>query len=179
MRIHASAGTLEIIVRLAGLWGEGRAPVPLELFPLTAGPVLETDEFSIRCFPVRHRDTDSFGLSFQSQPRRHLQQDRLAAFGAPGGPVLKELAGGRPATLATGRIIDPVDVLGPLKRRKKLVVVGDTETAQGLGEHVDGADLLVIEAHFSLATLRPREITGISPQQKRPWRPRAMLGNWS
>jgi ribonuclease Z len=36
MTIHASASTLDVVVRmLAGLWGEGRVPIPLELFPLT------------------------------------------------------------------------------------------------------------------------------------------------
>src|SRR6516162_10548790 len=62
MTIHSSPGTLDVVVRmLAGLWGEGRAPIPLELVPLTEGQVLVAGEFTIRCFPVRHRDTDSFG----------------------------------------------------------------------------------------------------------------------
>jgi ribonuclease BN (tRNA processing enzyme) len=38
MTIHGSPGTLDVVVRmLAGLWGEGRAPIPLQLAPLTAG----------------------------------------------------------------------------------------------------------------------------------------------
>jgi hypothetical protein len=36
-------------------------------------------EFTIGCFPVRHRDTDSFGFSFESQARRHLRPERLSA----------------------------------------------------------------------------------------------------
>jgi ribonuclease Z len=149
MTIHASPGTLDILVRMvAGLWGEGRAPIPLELVPLTEGPVVDAGEFMIDCFPVRHRDTDSFGFSLESQPRRHLRADRLAALGVPGGPVRKELAEGRQVTLAAGRTIDPEDVLGPPERRKKLVIVGDTETTEGLAEHVHDADVLVIEATF-------------------------------
>ncbi|WOH53230.1 ribonuclease Z [Bradyrhizobium sp. sBnM-33] len=149
MTIHASPATLEVVVgMLAGLWGEGTAPIPLELVPLTAGQVIDRGEFTIACFPVRHRDTDSFGFSFESRARRHLRPDRLAALGVPDGPVRKELAEGRPATLADGRTIDPEGVLGPPERRRKLVIVGDTETTDGLAEPVRGADVLVIEATF-------------------------------
>jgi hypothetical protein len=51
-------------------------------------------------------------------------------------------------TLHDGRTIEPEDVLGPPARGAKLVVVGDTETTDGLSEHVRDADLLVIEATF-------------------------------
>ncbi|MCA6119280.1 ribonuclease Z [Bradyrhizobium sp. WSM 1738] len=149
MTIHASPGTLDVVVRmLAGLWGEGRAPFPLELVPLAAGQVLDAGDFTIGCFPVRHRDTDSFGFSFESRVRRHLRTDRLVALGVPDGPVRKELAEGKPVTLPDGRIIDPEDVLGPPEGRKKLVIVGDAESTEGLDEEIRDADVLVIEATF-------------------------------
>jgi ribonuclease Z len=149
MTIHASPGTLDVVLRmLAGLWGEGRVPIPLQLVPLSEGQVLDAGVFTIGCFPVRHRDTDSYGFSFESQVRRHLRPDRLAALGVPNGPVRKELAEGRPVALADGRTIDPEDVLGPPAGRKKLVIVGDAETADGLAEYVRDADVLVIEATF-------------------------------
>lgn len=149
MTIHASPGTLDVVARmLAGLWGEGRAPIPLELVPLKAGPVLDAGDFTIGCFPVRHRDTDSFGFWFESRARRHLRPDRLAALQVPDGPVRKELAEGRPVILADGRSIDPAEVLGPEKVGTKIVIVGDAQTTDGLAEHVRDADLLVIEATF-------------------------------
>jgi ribonuclease BN (tRNA processing enzyme) len=56
MTIHASPVTLEVVAgMLAGLWGEGRAPIPLELVPLATGQVIDGGEFTIACFPVRHR----------------------------------------------------------------------------------------------------------------------------
>ena len=79
-----------------------------------------------------HRDTDSFAFPFESQTRRHLLPDRLAGLGVPDGPLRGDLAEGRPVVLADGRNIDPEDVLGPPEGRKKLVVVGDTETTDGL-----------------------------------------------
>lgn len=147
--VHGAQGTLDVVARmLAGLWGERRAPIPLQLVPLTANDVLEAEEYTISCFPVRHRDTDSLGFAFEGQLRRHLRQDRLAALGVPDGPVRKELAEGRPITLADGTVIDPDEVLGPAERGKKLVIVGDAETTKDLEQFVEGADVLVMEATF-------------------------------
>ena len=149
MTIHGSPGTLDVVVRmLAGLWGEGRAPIPLQLVPLTEGQVIDAGEYTIGCFPIRHRDTDSLGFSFESQARRHLRFDRLDALGVPDGPVRKELAKGMPAILEDGRTIDPEDVLGLPSGRKILVVVGDAETTEGLAGRVREADVLVVEATF-------------------------------
>jgi ribonuclease Z len=58
------------------------------------------------------------------------------------------LAEGKPVTLEDGRRLEPEDVLGPPSKRKKLVIVGDTETTEGLSERVGDADVLVIEATF-------------------------------
>jgi len=149
MTIHAGPGTLDVVIRmLAGFWGEGRAPISVQFAPLSEGPVVDVGDFAISCFPVRHRGTDSFGFTFQSPARRHLLSDRLAALGVPDGPLRGELAAGRPITIEGGRMIDPEDVLGPPSGGKKLVVIGDTETTEGLFHRVADADLLVIEATF-------------------------------
>src|SRR6266700_8332350 len=45
MTIHAGPGTLDIVVRmLAGLWGAGRAPIPVEFAALTEGQVIDAGE---------------------------------------------------------------------------------------------------------------------------------------
>jgi ribonuclease Z len=109
---------------------------------------LDAGEFTVDGFPVRHRDTESFAFSFESQVRRHLLPDRLSALGVPDGAVRKDLAEGRSVVLPDGRRIASEDVLGPPEGRKKLVVVGDTEATDGLADHIRDADLLVIEATF-------------------------------
>jgi hypothetical protein len=50
---------------------DGRAPIPLQLVPLTTDPSIDPGEFARFCFPVHHRDTDSFGFSFESAASRH------------------------------------------------------------------------------------------------------------
>ena len=112
--IHGSPATLDVVVRmLAGLWGEGRAPIALQLVPLAVGRILDAGDFTVDCFRVRHRDTESFAFSFESQVRRHLLPDRLSALGVPDGPVRKDLAERKPVVLADGRTIDSEDVLDP------------------------------------------------------------------
>ena len=149
MTIHGGPETLDVVIRLlAGLWGAGRAPIAIEFVPLSEGQVADAGDFTIDCFPVRHRDTDSFGFSFQSRARRHLLSDRLSALGVPDGPMRGELAAGRPVTVEGGRTIDPEEVLGPPSGGRKLIVTADTETTEGLSKHVTDADLLVIEATF-------------------------------
>jgi hypothetical protein len=50
MTIHGSPETLDVVVRmLAGLWGGGRAPIPLQLIPLAEGRILEAGEFTVDC----------------------------------------------------------------------------------------------------------------------------------
>jgi ribonuclease Z len=147
--INGGPHTLQVVVRmLAGLWGEGQAPVPLELVAMSDVAVIQEDRFTITAFPVRHHDTDSFGYVFKSLTRRHLDRDRLALMSVPDGPIRKELAEGRRVTLPDGRIIDPADVIGPPKSGNKLVVIGDAGTTDGLNAVVGDADLLVIEATF-------------------------------
>src|SRR4030081_1519912 len=107
MTIHGSPGTLDVVVRmLAGLWGEGRAPIPLQLVPLAEGRILDAGEFTVDGFRVRHRDPESFAFSFASQVRRHLLPDRLSALGVPDGPIRKDLAARTGVVLAHGRIIN-------------------------------------------------------------------------
>jgi ribonuclease Z len=149
MIIQAGPGTLDVVVRmLLGFWGEGRAPIPLEFAPLQEGRVYDAGGFVVDCFRVRHRDTDSFAFTFESPSRRHLLPDRLAALGVPDGPVRKDLAEGRGLILDDGRTVNSEQVLGPAVGGRKLVIVGDTETTDGLTDHVRNADLLVIEATF-------------------------------
>src|ERR1700744_5388650 len=65
MTVSGSRQTLEIVARmLVGFWGEGRAPIPLQFEALAEGRVLDAGDFTVDCFPVRHRDTESFAFRF-------------------------------------------------------------------------------------------------------------------
>ena len=147
--INGGRDTLALVARvMAALWGEGRAPVAVRLDPVSPGPVVELGEFAISCFPVEHRETDSFGYVFESAGRRHLRPDRLAALGIPEGPLRRALAKGEDVMLEDGSPVAAATMLGPAEPGTKLVVIGDTGTTEGLDANVRNADALVIEATF-------------------------------
>src|SRR5204863_8608669 len=92
---------------LGSLFPLPRAPVPLEFVELQPGPVLATGQFTVSCFLVKHRGTESLAYRFDTVTRAHLEGDRLAALGVPAGPVRAGLAAGRSVVLPDGRRIDP------------------------------------------------------------------------
>ena len=59
MTIHGGADTLDIVIRmLAGIWGEGRAPIPVEFAALTEGQIHRGRRLRHRLLsgpPPRHR----------------------------------------------------------------------------------------------------------------------------
>jgi ribonuclease Z len=149
MVINGGPRTLQVVANvLRGFWSDSHAPIPLELAPLSAAQRIAMDGFTITCVPVQHRDTDSFGFIFETANRRHLRPDRLVEFAIPDGPIRGRLAQGLPATLPNGETIDPETVLGPPEGSRKVVIVGDAETTNGLEGFAQGADLLIIESTF-------------------------------
>jgi ribonuclease Z len=64
----------------------------------------------------------------------------------PDGPVRKELAEGRPVTLADAK--PSLTSSGRQRARRSSSSWADTETTEGLDEHVRDADVLVIGATF-------------------------------
>lgn len=113
-----------------------------------AEPILERGDFRVRCFPVIHRGTDSFGFRFEKKARRPFLPERAEALGIPPGPWRRDLTLGQPATLPDGRIIQPDDVMGDEIPGVSLVVVGDCGEPRLLSEAVRDADALVIEATY-------------------------------
>lgn len=126
-----------------------RTPLWLDFVELQPGVVLEDDKFELRCFPVAHRGTDSFGFSFQEKPRRPFLADLAAGLGVPFGPERARLVAGEPLVLGDGRTIYPEQVLGPAEPGTKLVYVGDVDEVAPLVPVVAGADALVIEATYT------------------------------
>jgi ribonuclease Z len=123
-------------------------PVKVHLHELESGVLLEDDRFQLRAFPVTHRGQGCYGFTFVERNRRPFLADRAEALGVPAGPIRRELAQGRPASLPDGRVIDPDDVLGPVQGGAKLVYVGDVGRTDNLMDEVAGANTLVIEATY-------------------------------
>lgn len=125
-----------------------KPPMALHFREIGPGPVFEADNFAVTAFPVTHRGPDCLGYLFEEKARRPFLNDRSAELGVPFGPERRLLVEGNPITLADGRVISPEDVLGPLQRGTKLMVVGDTGRADDLLDVAREADALVIESTY-------------------------------
>jgi ribonuclease Z len=150
LEIYGGKPTLDrvrILVNDVVLRGQ-RPPMLLQFHEIGPGPVFNADNFTVTAFPVTHRGPDCLGYLFEEKARRPFLNDKATELGVPFGPERRTLVDGQPITLADGRSVSPEDVLGPLRRGTRLVVVGDAGRTDDLVEYASGADALVIESTY-------------------------------
>ncbi len=123
-------------------------PMPLHLNEIKPGLFFETDDFTITAFPVTHRGPDCLGYVFEGKARRPFLNEKATELGVPFGPERRELVAGKEISLPDGRRVSPDDVLGPLQRGVKLVIVGDAGRTDNLLDACKDADALVIESTY-------------------------------
>lgn len=123
-------------------------PMPLRLNEIKPGTFFEADDFTVTAFSVSHRGPDCLGYVFEGKARRPFLPAKADELGVPFGPERKDLVAGREITLPDGRRILPDEVLGPVQKGLKLVVVGDTGKTDDLLEVSRDADALVIESTY-------------------------------
>ena len=150
LQIYGGRSTLDRVHDL--LYGVvlrgNQPPMPLTLRELKSGTFFETEDFSVSAFSVTHRGPDCLGYLFEEKSRRPFLAEKADALGVPFGPERRDLVEGRSVTLPDGRTIRPEEVLGPLQRGTKFVVVGDTGRTDDLLEVCRDADGLVIESTY-------------------------------
>jgi ribonuclease Z len=134
---------------LYGVVLRGRQPpMPLNLREIKPGTFFEADDFTVTAFSVTHRGPGCFGYIFETRPRRPFIAEKADQLGVPFGPERSDLVNGKSVKLPDGKTVKPDDVLGPLQKGAKLVVVGDAGRTDNLLEACQDADLLVIEATY-------------------------------
>jgi ribonuclease Z len=123
-------------------------PMPLRLHEIKPGKFFEAEDFTITAFPVTHRGPDCLGYAFEGKARRPFLPEKADGLDIPFGPERSKLVAGETITLANGRRVRPDEVLGPLEKGVKLVVVGDAGRTDDLVEVCRDADALVIESTY-------------------------------
>ena len=123
-------------------------PMPLTLHEIKPGIFFEAGDFTLTAFSVTHRGPDCLGYIFETKARRPFLAEKADALGVPFGPERRDLVNGQTLTLANGVMIRPDDVLGPLQKGTKLVVVGDTGKTENIIQYCRDADALVIESTY-------------------------------
>ena len=125
-----------------------KPPMPLRLNQIKAGTFFEADDFTVTAFPVTHRGPDCLGYIFEEKSRRPFLPEKADELGVPFGPERRDLVEGKSITLPDGKRIEPDEVLGPLQKGVKLVLVGDTGKTENLLAVCKDADALVIESTY-------------------------------
>jgi ribonuclease Z len=134
---------------LFGVVFRGANPsIKIELIPINAGILYEDHGFQVSAFPVSHRGPGCFGFLFEEPSRRPFLPEKAKQLGVPEGPMRGQLVSGNSIELADGRMIEPDDVLGPLRRGTRVVHVGDCAKTNNLVEVCKDADGLIIEATY-------------------------------
>ena len=123
-------------------------PMPLRLNEIKPGTFFDSDDFTVTAFSVTHRGPDCLGYVFEGKARRPFLPEKADELGVPFGPERRDLVAGKEITLPDGKRIQPDDVLGPVQKGVKLVVVGDTGKTEDLLEVCKDADALVIESTY-------------------------------
>jgi len=123
-------------------------PMPLQFRELKPGTFFDAKDFAVTAFAVSHRGPDCLGYTFEERARRPFLPQKADQLGIPFGPERRDLVEGRALVLGDGRRITPDDVLGPLQKGTKLVVIGDTGKTDDLVEPCRDADALVIESTY-------------------------------
>ncbi len=150
LEIFGGKSTLERVRALVNdvVLRGAQTPMPLHFHTLGAGTFFDQGDFTISAFPVTHRGPGCLGYLFEEKARRPFLADKAEALGVPHGPERRTLVNGETIRLANGRTVSPEEVLGPLQRGTKLVVVGDTGRTDDLIGVCQGADGLVIESTY-------------------------------
>ncbi len=123
-------------------------PMPLHLREIKAGTFFEAEDFTVTAFPVTHRGPDCLGFAFEGKSRRPFLAEKADELGVPFGPERRDLVAGESITLPDGRRINPDEVLGPLQKGTRFIVVGDAGRTDDLLEVCKDADGLVIESTY-------------------------------
>jgi ribonuclease Z len=123
-------------------------PMSLHLREIQPGLIFRDEDFSVSAFPVWHRGPDCYGFLFEEKERRPFLPEKAEALNIPPGPWRRDLVNGLTVTLPDGRMIQPEEVLGPVREGIRLVHVGDVGRTQELEAVCQNADALVIEATY-------------------------------
>jgi ribonuclease Z len=125
-----------------------QTPMPMHFRELRPGTFLEAKDFTVTAFPVSHRGPDCLGYTFEERARRPFLPEKADELGVPFGPGRRDLVDGKALVLKDGRRVAPEDVLGPLQKGTKLVVIGDAGKTDDLVAPCRDADALVIESTY-------------------------------
>jgi ribonuclease Z len=126
---------------------------PLEIKDVVKGEISHHELYSVSCLPALHGvPAISYVLKMADIPGKFdtLKAEQL---GVPSGPLRKRLYKGQQIETPEGRIVKPLDVLGPPRKGIHIAVSGDTAPNQDFAKAAKKANLLIHDATFTMTHL--------------------------
>ena len=125
-----------------------RLSYPLEIRELRPDEELEIEDWRVRLALLEH-GLPSYGYRLEEPDRPgRLDAERLKELKVPPGPIYGLLKAGETVTLDDGRVINGQDFVGPPRRGRHVVILGDTRYTAASLKLAKEADVLVHEATF-------------------------------
>jgi ribonuclease Z len=120
---------------------------PVEIHEINAaGIICSEKEYTIEAAWANHV-IPTLAYAFVEKPRAgKFYPDKARALGVPEGELWSKLQHGEQVKLANGRVVKPEEVMGSLRRGRKIVYSGDTKPFKGFARFAAGADLVIHEA---------------------------------
>jgi len=130
------------------------------------GVVCEEADYTVEAVQSNHV-VHGWSYAFVEKPRPgKFYPEKAKALGVPEGALWSRLQHGDSVELADGRVVCPEEVLGSLRKGRKIVYSGDTRPFEGFVEFAAGADLVVHEATFDDSLSEKAELDGHSTPSK-------------
>ena len=108
--------------------------------------VCQEENLTVFAAPLKHR-IECFGYVIQEkQHPGKLDPNLLKQKGIPPGPLYSKIKNGEAITAPDGSIVMPAHVLGPPRRGRKVVLLGDTCDSSRIVDIACDADVVVHEA---------------------------------
>ena len=149
LRLWGPKGAARMLKRAESLGGE-RLGFPIEVGELSPGEAIRREQYSITPFEVQHRGALAVGYALVEDERRgRFNPDLARELGIPEGPMWGQIHRGLPVTLDDGRVVEPLQLVGPTRTGRRVVITGDTRPCEATVDAARDADLLVHEATFA------------------------------
>ncbi len=119
--------------------------------PVEEGVLVETDEYTINCFMLRHTKI-CYGYSLVEKQRPgEFSVERACSCKVEKGPKWSLLQHGNPVENSEGKIITPDMVLGPKRSGRKFTYITDSLYFPEMADYAHDSDILFCEGMFEHA----------------------------
>jgi ribonuclease Z len=117
----------------------------VEAVELSPGDIVRKEGYFIEAIGTEH-SVPSLGYVLTEEPRRgKFDREKAIALGVPPGPLFSKLHSGFDVEI-NGQLIKSSDVVGRMRRGRKIVYTGDTRPCESILNASRNADVLIHEA---------------------------------